>query len=120
MSLFFQNLGSNVVGSAADGLLGVPLVLDLGRQSEVAYFGVHLVVDEDVPEVEVPVNDALLVNVDHGFDDLSDVDPGLKLSQSFPAFGQILQSVVPAVLQQNVDVFFILEGIDELHDMLVL
>lgn len=87
MALFFKDFGGYVVGGPADSLLAVSLVLDLGGEAEVADFGVHLVVDEDVAELEVSVDDALLVYVDHGLDDLADVDPGLELSQPLSALG---------------------------------
>lgn len=63
------------------------------------------------------MNDALTVDVNQCLDDLTDVDPCLKLCQSFPALGQVLEGVIPAVLQQDVDVLLVLEGIDELYDM---
>lgn len=63
------------------------------------------------------MDDALTVDVDEGLHDLADIDPGLKLSQSLSAFGQIFQGVVATVLEEDVDIFLVLEGIDELDDM---
>ncbi len=61
----------------------------------------------------------LTVDVDEGLHNLTDINPGLKLSQSLPALGEILESVVAAVLEEDVDVFLVLEGIDELDDVTV-
>ena len=79
MSLFFKDLGCDVVGGAADGFFAVSLVFDFGAETEIADFGVHELVDEDVTEFEVSMDDTLGVNIDHGFDNLSDVDSGLEL-----------------------------------------
>ena len=65
------------------------------------------------------MNDSLLMYIYHGFDNLTYIDPCLKLSQSFPAFCQIFQRVVTAVFQQYVDILLVLEGIDKLYNMLV-
>jgi len=64
--------------------------------------------------------DSLRVNINHCLDDLADVNSGLKLSQSFPSFGQIFESVVPAVLKKNIYILLIFEGIYELDNVLVL
>lgn len=65
------------------------------------------------------MNDSLLMYIDHGFDNLTYIDPCLELSQSFPAFGQIFQRVVAAIFQQYVDILLVLEGVDKLYNMLV-
>jgi hypothetical protein len=57
------------------------------------------------------------VDVDHGPHQLSDVDSSLKLSESFASLGQIFERVVAAVLEQDVDVLSIFEGVDELDDV---
>ena len=48
MSLFFKDLGCDVVGSAADGFFAVSLIFDFGAETEIADFGVHELVDEYV------------------------------------------------------------------------
>lgn len=120
MAVLLQDLGGDIVGRAADGLLDLALVFDPGGEPEVADLGVHLVVDEDVAQLEVPVDDGLRVDVDQGLDHLLDVYPGLVLGYPLPPLDQVLQRIVPTVLEQDVDILAILEGLDELNDVLVL
>ena len=63
------------------------------------------------------MDDTLLVDIDHGLDDLADVYSGLKLCQSFSSFGQVFEGVVAAIFEEDVDVLLVLEGIDELDDV---
>ena len=79
VSLLFKDFGCYIVGSATNGFFAVSLIFDFGAETEIADFGVHELVDEDVTEFEVSMDDTLGVNIDHGFDNLSDVDSGLEL-----------------------------------------
>lgn len=63
------------------------------------------------------MDDALTVDVYQCLDYLADVYPSLKLGKPLPTFSQILQGVVAAIFQQNIDILLILKRIDEFHDM---
>ena len=60
---------------------------------------------------------ALLVDIDHGFDDLTDVYSGLELGQSFSSFGEVFEGVVAAVFKEDVYILLVFKGIDELDDV---
>lgn len=59
------------------------------------------------------MDDALTVDVNQSLHDLAYVHSGLEFSESLSPFGQILEGVVPAVLQQDINILFVLEGIYE-------
>jgi hypothetical protein len=59
------------------------------------------------------------VDVDERLHDLADIDPRLELSESLPAFGEVLEGVVATVLEEDVDVLLVLEGVNELDDVAV-
>lgn len=120
MSLLLEDLWSNIVGSTTDCFLDVPFVANARGQPEVAYLGVHLVVDKNVAQLQVAMDDPCLMNIRKGLDDLADVRAGLELCQSFPSLDQILEGVVATVLKEDIDVLSVLEGFEELHDVLVL
>lgn len=52
VALAFEDLWGDVIGSAADGLLLLLVVLKTGGQSEVAKLDLHVLVDEEVAEFE--------------------------------------------------------------------
>lgn len=99
VALLFQYLRCDVVRRAAYGLLHIALCLYLGGQAKIAYFCIHLIIDEHISQFQISVDDALTVYVYQSFDYLTNVYSGLKLSQSLPSLRQILQRVISAVLQ---------------------
>ena len=52
MSLSFQDFGSDVVGSTANGLFLFLVVLQPGGQSEVSQLDLHVLVEEHVAEFQ--------------------------------------------------------------------
>lgn len=119
MPLLLQDLRCDVIRRSTYSLLHISLSLDLGGQSKIAYLSVHLVVDQNIAEFQIAMDDALTVDVNECLNDLTDVNPSLELRQSFSALCQVLQRVIPAVLQKDVYILLILKGIDELDDMLM-
>lgn len=120
MTLLLQNLRSNIVGRTANSLLRIALVLNLSRQSKIANLSIHLVVNKNVTQLEIPMDDALLVYIDDRLHDLTNINPSFELSEPLPSLGEVLQGIIPTILQQDIDVLLILEGIDKLDNMLVL
>ena len=66
------------------------------------------------------MDDSLLMDINHSFYNLTNINPSLKLSQPLPPLTQIFQSIIPAILQQDVDIFFILEGIYKFDNIFML
>lgn len=117
--ILLQYLRSDIVRSPADSLLELALMFDPCRQPEIAYLGIHVVIDEDIAQLEIPVDDRLRVDIDEGLDHLIDIHSGLILCDTLPPFHQILQRVITAVLQQYVHILPILERLYELNNVLM-
>ena len=63
MSLRAQHLRSYVVRSATQGLLSFPFIFHFGCQAKIPYFHLQILVQEEVAQLEVPVNDLIAVQV---------------------------------------------------------
>ena len=119
-----------VIGGAADRALLLALEVELGGQAEVAELELHLLVEEQVAELQVAVDHAVGVQVLQRVDDLHDValhlDLPLAASCASPAqrasARRLLHSkththLIGAHFQQDVHVFPILEYVFELDDI---
>lgn len=65
-----QDLRSDVVRRTAHRLLALVRLVELGRQAEIAYFHVQIIIEEDVAQLQVSMDDAAVVQVFYGVDDL--------------------------------------------------
>lgn len=82
MPILLQDLGRNVVGGATNSFLDFALMLYPGRQSKVADFGVHVVIDQDIAQLEIAVDNRMRMNVDEGFHNLLRIYSGFVLGHS--------------------------------------
>jgi len=117
--LALQDLGRDVVGRAADGLLLLALELDLGGQAEVAQLDLHLLAEEEVAQLEVAVDHLVLHQVLHRVQDLQQVALHLDFRQPLAPLEQLVQRLVLAHLQQDVHVLVVLEHVFEVHHVRV-
>lgn len=93
--------------------------LELGGQPEVADLEIHVLVEEDVAHLEVPVDDPIAVHVLEGRDDLEHEVPGLLDGELLPLLDHLAECFVNAELQDDVDVLGVLEDAVELDYVLV-
>lgn len=82
MTGLVEDFRGDVVGSAAGREPSLPLAPEFGRESEVPDLDFHFVVEENVPQFDVPVEDAVPVQILEPVDDLNKVAFGLKLCNS--------------------------------------
>jgi len=115
--LALQDLGCNVVGSAADGFLFFSLELEFGGQSEVSQLELHAVAEEEVAQLEVSVDDLVAVELLKTADDLEDLALHLHLGQAFASAQLLVDGLVVAHLQQNLDLLRVLEEVVEPHNV---
>lgn len=120
MALFsLQNLGRNIVRRAANSPLTLAIELEFGGQTEISDLDFHFVVDEEVTQFEIPVDDSVTVHVLDCRADLVHVALHLELVQSLTASQQLIQRLVCAQLQQDVNVFSVFKEVLEPDDVVV-
>lgn len=119
MTVFLQYLRCNIIWSTTNSLLDLTLRFYSRRETKVTNLRLHLIIDENVTQLKVSVNDSLLVDINQRLDNLAYVHSRLMLSESLPPLNQILKGVIPTILQQDINVLFILKGINKLDNMFV-
>ena len=104
MPFAFEDFGRDVVRSAADGLLLLALILKLGGQPEVSKLDLHVLVEEEIAELEVAVDDLVLVQVLERVDDLGEVALHLDLGEPLAALDELVEGLqlLPAVLGSSI------------------
>lgn len=113
------DLGRNIVGSPADGAFPLARKFELSSEPEVAELELHAVVDEEVAELDVPVDDHAVVEVAEGLDELVDVVLHFGDSELLALANELVHVLVGADFEQDVHVVLVLEDVVELHDVLV-
>ena len=117
--LSLEHLRGDIVGRTADRALALTVELELGRQTEVTDLDLHLVVKEEVAELEISVDDAMTVKVFDCRTDLIDVTLDFELVEALPTAQQLVQRLVLAQLEENIDVLCVLEEVFEADDVVL-
>ena len=92
MTFLAQHLWSDVVGSAAQGLLPLSVIVDLGGQTKVSNLAIHVVIKEDVAQLEITVNDLVLVEVEDTKENLLHEVPCLRFCDRLSPLVQLHQA----------------------------
>ena len=120
MTLFpFQDLWCNIVGCSTDCSFALTVKLELGCKTEVADFDFHLVVEEQITELEISVDHSVTVKVLDSGADLVHVALDLQFMESLPSSEQLVERLILAQLEQNIDVLGIFEEVLEANDVVV-
>ena len=117
--LSLEHLRGDIVGRTADRTLALTIELKLRRQTEVTNLNLHLVVKEEVTELEISMNDAMTVKVFNCGTDLIDVTLDFELVEALTSAQQLVQRLVLAQLEENIDVLSILEEVFETDDVVL-
>lgn len=117
--LALKHLRCDIVGSTTDGSLALSIELQLGSKTEITNLDLHLVVKEEVAKLEISMNDAMTVKVLNGGTDLVDVALHLELVKALTAAQQLVQGLVLAQLQEDVDVLCVLKEVFEAYDVVL-
>ena len=80
--LSLEHLRSDIVGRTADRALALTIELKLRRQTEVTDLNLHLVVKEEVTELEVSMNYTMTVKVFNRGTDLINVTLDFELVEA--------------------------------------
>ena len=67
----FKHLGRDVIRRSTDCALLLAVEIELGGQAEVAQLDLHLVVEEQVAQLQISMDDSVLVQVLQSMDNLS-------------------------------------------------
>ena len=114
-----EHLRGDVVRRTADGSLTLTVELELGGETEVTDFYLHLVVEEEVTELQISVNHSMTVQVLHSCTDLVDVALHFEFVESLTTTEQLVERLVLAQLEENVDVLCVLEEVFKTDDVVL-
>jgi hypothetical protein len=118
--LALENLRRNIIRSSADGPLALSIEVDLGSKTEVADLYLHFLIDKQIAEFEIPVDHSVRVQILEGANYLQRVALHLQFVEPLPPFEQVVERLVLADFEENVNVLCIFEKVIELANMLVL
>ena len=117
--LAFEDLRGDIVGSSTNGSLTLSIELKFGGQTEITYFDLHLVVEEEISEFEISVDDSVTVQVFHSGADLVYVALDFELVKALTATQQFVEGLVLAQLEQDVHILSVLEEVLEADDVVL-
>ena len=89
--LALKNLWSDIVWSTTDGSLSLSVELKLGGQTEISDLDLHLVVKEEITELEISMDNSVTVKVLDGGADLADIALDFQLVKSLPSSNQLIE-----------------------------
>ena len=86
MASLGQDLRSNVIGRSAGGESSLAVMIHLGAESEVPNFDLHLVVEENIAKLDIPMDNSFLMQVLQSTEQLQHVAFGLEFGDPDSAF----------------------------------
>ena len=92
----FKHLGRDVIRRSTDCALLLAVEIELGGQAEVAQLDLHLVVEEQVAQLQISMDDSVLVQVLQSMDNLSRVALHFKFMQALSSFQKLIHALVLA------------------------
>ena len=121
MPLFaFQHFRRDVVWSSADCSFSLSVELQFSGETEITNLDLHLVVQEQVTELQISVNDTVAVQVFNSGADLINVALDFKFVQSLPSPKQLIQRLVLTEFKEDVHVLCVLEEMLESDNVVVM
>ena len=114
-----KDLGCQVVWRPANGALFLTLVKNLRCEAEISHLELHFVSQEQIAKFQVPMNHLARMNVLHGEYELVDVVASLDLMKALATPDKIVQRLVAANFEQDIDILFVLEVAIEADNSLV-
>jgi len=120
--LALQDLRGNVVGRAADSALLLAIMLELRSQAEVSHLQAHVSIQEEISQLEIAMDDSAPMQVLQRNDELIQVEHCLGLRQplAWTLPHELVQRLIRAHLENNVDILAVLEVIVEVHNLVVI
>ena len=94
VALLAEDLGGDVVWSPTQGLLPFSVEVNFGGQTKISYLAFHVVIEEDVSQLEVSVDDLVVVQVEDSSQNVIHEVSGLRLSDCLPPLVKLHQAPV--------------------------
>jgi hypothetical protein len=119
--LALQDLGGDIVGCATDSALLLTIVFELRCQPKVSHLHSRLSVEEEIPQLEVAMDNASPMQILQCTNELVHVEHGLLLRQPlvWSLAHEFVQRLVRAHLKDDVDILVVLEVVVEMHNLFV-
>lgn len=117
--LALEHLGGDIVRSTANCSLSLAIELELGGKTEITDLNLHLVVKEEIAQLEISMNDAMTVEVLDGGTDLVYVALNFEFVEALASAEQLVEGLVLTQLEQDVDVLGVLEEVFETDDVVL-
>ena len=112
-----KNLGCDVVRCATNSLLAFSWGFDEGGETEVAYFDVHISVEEDVAKLEVAMNDLVVVHILACANELDHEEASFRFCEAPSTTEHVHEGAIVAELEGHVHVLFVLKAVFEVNDV---
>ena len=116
----FEDLRRDIVGSTANRALPLTIKLELGSETEIADLDLHLVVKEEVAQLQISVDDAMTVEVLDSGADLVDVALDFELMEALTPAQELVQRLILAELEEDVDILCVLEEVLKANDVVLM
>lgn len=89
--LSFEHLWSDIVGSTADGSLALAVEFEFRGETEISDLNLHLVVKEEVTELEISMDDSVTVEVLDSAANLVDVALDFQFVQTLASTKKLVE-----------------------------
>ena len=117
--LSFEHFRGDIVGRTADRTLALTIKLKLSRQTEITDLNLHLIVKEEVTKLEISMNNTMTVKVFDCSTNLIDITLDFELVEALTTTQQLVQRLVLAQFEENIDVLSIFEEVFKADDVVL-
>ena len=97
--LAFEDFRRNIVRSTANCSLFLSVEVEFGREAEITQLDLHLVVEEEVAQLEITMDNAMRVQILQSANDLRSVALDFQLVKALTAFKQFVHALILAQLE---------------------
>jgi len=121
MTLFsFKDFGSNIIRSTANSSFSLSIKLKFRSQSKISYFDLHFIIQEQVSQLEIPVNNSMRVQILDRITNLHNIALNFNLVQSFSPSQKLIQRLTLAQFQNYINIFRIFKKMFKTYNIRVM
>lgn len=113
----FEDFRCDIIWRTTNGPLLLSIKIELGGETKVSQFDLHLIVEEQVAELQISVDHAMGVQVLERVDDLLGVALDLELVQALATLQKLVHALVLAKLEQDVHILAIFKEMKKLGNI---